>query len=389
MRPRSASGQAAVEYIAVVALVAIVFVVVGSFVLNGRAIAAATAAQIRRGLCIVEGHDCPEPHPPCSVSSRSSADDWHVDIAFVRLGAGRSAIVERMSDGRLLVTLADHVDLGATAGFGADLKIGDRIAIGGELRAAALASLGHGTTYEVADERTADELIRTLRREKTDPDFWRGLQALLPRVSPPVSRYVDASLAGSASLGALSGEVAAGGRIDRVSGSRTIYLKGSASFDAEGRGVSGGSSGGAQLAITFDRHGKPVDLMALGAGELHASTDLPDLLQPIAGHLPTGVGHSWDIEAHLDLTQPGRAEAVLGSLKDPSRLVRMVLEDGSVQVRGYATSEDDQAIAGHVKVGLAIGGDVSHATSSRRLIAAMDHTHEGFWVPRYDCLEAA
>src|SRR5215207_11047367 len=102
MRPRSTSGQAAVEYIAVVAVVAIVFVAVGGFVLNGRAIAAATVAQIRRGLCIVEGHDCPEPHPACAVSSRSSADDWHVDIAFVRLGAGRSAIVERMSDGRVL-----------------------------------------------------------------------------------------------------------------------------------------------------------------------------------------------------------------------------------------------------------------------------------------------
>ena len=389
MRPRSTSGQAAVEYIAVVALVAIVFVVVGSFVLNGRAIAAATVAQIRRGLCIVEGHDCPEVHPPCAVSSRSSADDWHVDIAFVRLGAGRSAIVERMSDGRVLVTLADHIDLGATGGFGADLKIGDRIAIGGELRAAALATLGHGTTYEVADERTADELIRTMRREKTDPDYWRGLEALLPRVSPPVSRYVDASVAASASLGVLSGGLAAGGRIDRVSGNRTVYLKASASFDAERKGVSGGSSGEAQLAVTLDRHGKPIDLMALGAGELHASTDLPDLLQPIAGHLPSGVGRTWDIEAHLDLTQPGRAEAVLSSLTDPSRLVRMVLDDGSVQVRGYATSEDAQVVSGHIKVGLAIGGDISHTTSSRRLIAAMDHTREGFWVPRYDCLASS
>jgi hypothetical protein len=389
MRLRSTSGQAAVEYIALVALVALVFVFVGGFVLNGRAIAAATVAQIRRGLCIVEGHDCPEVHPPCAVSSRSSADDWHVDIAIVRLGAGRSAIVERMSDGRVLVTLADHVDVGATGGFGADLKIGDRIAIGGELRAAALASLGRGATYEVPDERTADELVQALRGKKTDPDHWRRLEALLPRVSAPVSRYVGASVAGSASLGVVTAGLAAGGRLDRVSGNRTVYLKGSASFDAERSGVSGGASGEAQLAITFDRHGKPTDLMALGAGELHASTDLPDLLQPIAGHLPSGAGRSWDLEAHLDLTQPGRAEAVLGSLTDPSRLVRMILADGSAQVRGYAISEDELELSGHVKVGLAIGGDISRTASSRRLVAAMDHTPEGFWVPRYDCLEAA
>jgi len=65
MRPRCTSGQAAVEYIAIVALVAIVFAIAGSFVLNGRAIAAATVAQLRRGLCIVEGHDCADPHEPC------------------------------------------------------------------------------------------------------------------------------------------------------------------------------------------------------------------------------------------------------------------------------------------------------------------------------------
>jgi hypothetical protein len=57
MRSRRSSGQASVEYIAVVALVAIIFAVAGSFTLQGRAIAAATMAQMRRGLCIVEGHD--------------------------------------------------------------------------------------------------------------------------------------------------------------------------------------------------------------------------------------------------------------------------------------------------------------------------------------------
>jgi hypothetical protein len=188
MRLRSTSGQASVEYVAVVAIVAIVFAVAGSFTLQGRAIAAATVGQLKRGLCIVEGHDCPEEHPPCQVSSASMSDDWQVDIAFVRLGAGRSAIVEHKSDGQILVTLADHMDLGATGGFGANLKIGDKIAFGGEVRAAALASLGHGTTYRVADDRTAGELIRTMRRERTDPRFWQGLQALGSRVSGPVTR---------------------------------------------------------------------------------------------------------------------------------------------------------------------------------------------------------
>jgi hypothetical protein len=389
MRSRSTSGQAAVEYIAVVALVALVFVVVGGFVLNGRAIAAATVAQIERGLCIVEGHDCPTVHPPCTVSDRSSADDAHVDVGIVHIGSGSSALVERMSDGRVLVTLAHHLDAGVIGGLGLDLKLGDRIAIGGELRAAAIASLGRGTTYEVADEHEADALIRVLSRPKTDPSYWRDLVAWLPRISRPVSRYVDASVAGSASLGPLAGEVGLGGRVDEVSGTRTVYLKGSLSLDGEREGVSGGGSGSGNLALTFDRHGKPIDLMALGAGELRASVDLPDLAQPIAGHLSTGVGRSWELEAHLDLTQPGRAAAVLASITHPSRLLHMVLTDGLIQLRGYRTTHDDAELSGHVKVGLALGGGISHTSSSQHLVSAMEHTPEGFWVPRYDCLDAA
>src|SRR3954462_12520810 len=178
MRPRCSSGQAAVEYLAVVALAAIVFVVAGAFVLDGRAIAAATAAQIRRGLCIVEGHDCADPHEPCSVSSRGSGDELHVDVAIVRLGGGSAALVERRSDGKVAVTVTDHLDLGASAG------------VGNELRAAALASPGHGATYEVADERQAGPLLPPPPRPRAAPSlytpavraYWRRVEAVLPRI---------------------------------------------------------------------------------------------------------------------------------------------------------------------------------------------------------------
>jgi hypothetical protein len=389
MRLRSTSGQASVEYVAVVAIVAIVFAVAGSFTLQGRAIAAATVGQLKRGLCIVEGHDCPEEHPPCQVSSASTSDDWQVDIAFVRLGAGRSAIVEHKSDGQILVTLADHMDLGATGGFGANLKIGDKIAFGGEVRAAALASLGHGTTYRVADDRTAGELIRTMRRERTDPRFWQGLQALGSRVSGPVTRYRSIDLSASASLGPLTGAVGGGGSEDLLTGRKTVYLKGSVSLDLQHDLASGGGSLEGKVAVTLDRHDKPVDLMVLGTGNLQASSDLPALLQPVAGHLPAGIDRTWQLEAHLDLTQPGRGKAVLDSLAHPSRLAHMVLDEGTVEVNSYGNQQDVAAVGGHVKVGLSLGGEISHTTASRHLLSAMEHTPEGFWVPRYDCLEAA
>jgi hypothetical protein len=42
-----------------------------------------------------------------------------------------------------------------------------------------------------------------------------------------------------------------------------------------------------------------------------------------------------------------------------------------------------------VKDGLAIGGSFSRTSQHMRLMAAMEHTPEGFWVPRYDCRAAA
>src|SRR5438034_6888794 len=116
MRPRCTSGQAAVEYIAIVALVAIVFAIAGAFTLQGRVIAAATVGQLRRGLCIVEGHDCADPHEPCSVSSRGSGNDMNVDVALVRLGGGSFALIDRRSDGKVAVTVTDHLDGGISVG---------------------------------------------------------------------------------------------------------------------------------------------------------------------------------------------------------------------------------------------------------------------------------
>jgi hypothetical protein len=392
MRLRSTAGQAGVEYIAVVALVAIVFVVAGAFVLNGRAIAAATVAQIRRGLCIVEGHDCADPHEPCSVSSHGSGDDMNLDVAVVRLGGASFALIDRRSDGKVAVTVTDHLDAGVSVGLGGSLKIGGKVAVGGELRAAALASLGHGSTYEVANDRQAGALLRLLKRPNVDPNFytpavrayWRRVQAALPRIPAPTSHYRQ--LEGKLSL---SGEVfaadaAAGMRDDRVSGRRTYYLKGSVALDGDGAAASGSG----QVAVTVDRHGRPVDMAVMGAGELNASADLPLALQPVAGHLTAGRGRTWELEGHLDLTQPGRP--TVGSLlSDPASLVRLMMSDGFVQMRSYGTGKSSVGLGVSAKVGIGFGGGFTHTTSSQRLLTAMDHMREGFWVPRYDCLNAA
>ena len=387
MRSRSSSGQASVEYIAVVALVAIIFAVAGSFTLQGRAIAAATMAQMRRGLCIVEGHDCQEEHPPCPVASHGNSSEYHLDVAVVHLGYGKSAIVERNSNGEVFVTVAKHYDLGGTTGLGAELKNGDKISLGGEARAEVLASFGKGETYKVGSEQQADALLAAIQHgdDKSLPD--------------PITRYFDGSIAGGV-MGNFRGIVdgaehtAIGGRYDRDTKERTIYLKNTMSLGAEvssdtGAGASGEASSELRLALKLDRHNKPIDLMAIGSGKLEASADLPPLLQPVAGHLPTGYGRAWEVEAHVDLTQPGLGHEVMANLVHPQRLLHMLIDKSLIEVRGYATDDDSDEISGQVKAGLVIGAGRTKSTSSKKLIAAIEHTPEGFWVPRYDCLEAA
>jgi hypothetical protein len=393
MHLRGTSGQAGVEYIAIVALVAIVFAIGGSFVLNGRAIAAATVAQMRRGLCIVQGHDCADPHQPCSISSHGSGNDLNVDVAVVRLSGGRSALVDRRSDGKVAVTVTDHLDGGLSVGVGGRLKIADRPAIGGELRAAALASLGHGTTYEVANERQAAALLRLVNRPKVDPNFytpavrayWRRVEAVLPRIPAPTSQYRQFEGKLSLSGAVLTADGTAGMRDDRVTGRRTYYLKGSVSLDA---GDVAHGAGGAQVAVTVDDRGRPVDLALMGSGELTSSRDLPVALQPVAGHLTAGRGRTWELEGHLDLTQPGRP-SVSFLLSDPKRLMRLVMDDGFVQMRSYGVSDSSVGADGRVKAGIGLGAGFTHTNSSQHLVNALDHTREGFWVPRYDCLTAA
>ena len=74
-------------------------------------------------------------------------------------------------------------------------------------------------------------------------------------------------------------------------------------------------------------------------------------------------------------------------LEDCERLLRMVdnLLDATPSRRRSPTARPDRARAARR------GGDrrTSHQESSRRLLSAMEHTPEGFWVPRYDCLAAA
>jgi hypothetical protein len=390
MRSRSSSGQASVEYIAVVALVAIIFAVAGSFTLQGRAIAAATMAQMRRGLCIVEGHDCKDPVEPCSVSSHGSGTDFSATAYVIRLGAGKFALIDRLSNGKATATITHHLDGGIAFDAGRRLKIGGRSAISANVRAAVLASAGYGTIYTVDNETQAEAVVLKLQKPNVDPNFytpairemWRKVDVAMPKIPPPTGRFHKFEGKVSLSGKVLGGDSVLGMSTDEMTGKKTYYLSAGIALDPAGVVH---ASGTGKIALTVDRNDRPLDLSLVGSGDLNGSMDLPASVQSIAGHVKAGKGRTWELEGHLDLTQPGRP-SVWNLVKDPAQLIHLMQNDGYVQFRAYDTSEDGLGLEAD---GKAFGGGFDYKETKQHLVTALDHTREGFWVPRYDCLEAA
>jgi hypothetical protein len=285
MRSRSSSGQASVEYIAVVGLVAIIFAVAGSFTLQGRAIAAATMAQMRRGLCIVEGHDCKDPVEPCSVSSHGSGTDLSGTAYFVRLGAGKFALVDRLSNGKATVTITHHLDVGISSEEGGRLKIGGHSAISANVRAAILGSAGNGTIYTVDNETQADALVLKLQKPNVDPNFytpairrmWDKVEAAMPKIPAPTGQFHK--FEGKLTVpGKVFGRHAVlGMKTDEMTGKKTYYLSAGVSLDPAGVAH---ASGTGKIAVTVDRNDRPLDLSLVGSGDLNGSMDLPAWCSP-------------------------------------------------------------------------------------------------------------
>lgn len=126
MRSHPAAGQATVEYVAAIALVAAVFLVAAPAV-GAPSIAHAVVAQVKHALCMLTGDFCTVSDAraaglaPCPLRSRTTGVDGAVTVLFVEAG-GRSTLgVTPLSDGTVSVVRTLGGSLGAVAGaFGVD-----------------------------------------------------------------------------------------------------------------------------------------------------------------------------------------------------------------------------------------------------------------------------
>ena len=176
MGTRSEHGQATVEHLGIVALVALVMLGAGAI----SAVAAPgllnrVTGGFQRALCVVTGQAClvlaDEPCPERRQTDRSSQA---VTVGWLRLGHDRVLFIERRSDGTYLLSLMEGARAGAGVARGVRGGGGDA-----EGEADLTAGWKGGRQYVAA---TPDEARALVRRLRSDP---------VPALSTEVAAAMD------------------------------------------------------------------------------------------------------------------------------------------------------------------------------------------------------
>ncbi len=161
-RPRSDAGQATMDYIGTLAVVALVIGAVAvAFTANSTLVGERTAYLICKVITLGQG-GCGESAPngeerqpttPCVVGSRGDEIKLGVSVTFIEVGENRGFVVEERSDGTFRVTQVQGADASATAGAGASVAFtiaDNKVGYG------ASASIKGGVTFKGGQEWVVD-----------------------------------------------------------------------------------------------------------------------------------------------------------------------------------------------------------------------------------------
>lgn len=405
---RCSRGQATIDYVALVAVVAVLLgVALGTATAGAAGVVNAVAGQIRHALCVVGGGPCPDLRSkPCAVASRREARHMAVSLVLVRIDRDRYVLREEMSDGTIRLTVTDSGGLGGELGAGGRATVtinGREHGLRDELRGGASLIGGRGTVYVARDEREAAAIMRAIRAGEEPPAAARerflegGVRALGTAGLGGV--FAGASLRGLASR-------VAGVRRDERTGDVTVSLHASGSlwgaltvaFD----GPVGSGEHALALGLTLDRRHRATELslsasFALAAGEPLA----PSIARTLGGEAAwvTGMssrvgGRRVELSGRLDVRDPLVAAAWRRFRDDPTsgdaiRALGAAIRDRALlDVRVYRTDTTSDGAAAGLGAGVQVGGEYEHSVETSRLLGARSRGAGGLWETRLDCLRS-
>jgi hypothetical protein len=424
-RWRSARGQASSEYVALVALVAVVLTLAAGLTSGG--VGGQVLAGVQRGLCTIVGRACPPQPPagpdlaPCPLERTTRSESLDGAVEVLALGRSGTLSAVRGSDGRVTVTLADAASDGFEVGVGVKAGIGGRH--DADATAGLSTSFSTGRSWTLPDAAAARAFVARYGAKATvggqAVDVVRGGCSLLcdaigwrphAELPPPDESYVSqgAAARAEASLGPATAQ-ASGGRLLGAAlgrdGGSTWFLQLDTAASAAIGGAVGtlGIVGQTQTVVSYalDADHRPVSLVIhtvtrggvdgavrIGRGGGRASAD--------AGRaLVTEADQTLDLH---DARNRAAAAGFVAALRDPralgalpSRMATVrerVALTGSVDRRIYALDSFAYALGLKLRLGAQLGGGFERTHEGMHLLSAETRLPGLPFLPRDDCRPA-
>jgi hypothetical protein len=416
------SGQATSEYVALVALVAVVLALAAGLTSGG--VGGTVLAGLRRGICEVAGAACPRPEPPrdelepCPLDR--GADEQSLEGAYEVAALGRQGtlIAERRSDGRVTVTLAHGTNAGVAVGLGFQVGAGRRRGLGAT--ASVEAKIASGRSWTLPDAAAARAFVDRYGSQATiggqavdlvrsgcsilcDAIGWRP-HAELP---PPDEQYLDHGamllLGAPRELAHVSADALLGARLRR-DGTSTWYLQARVDAGGAAAGLLGTTGAAAQrqvvVAYTLDGRGQPLELSVQSAVQGGAVGKVAGARGRWTAGAGAGAALVTEHDATLDLRDPRNAAAARGliaTLRDPGAygglrravagVQQRIARTGVVDRRTYALTSSDFELGAQVALGGQLGATFRRSHERMRLLSAETRLPGLPFLPRDDCRE--
>jgi Flp pilus assembly pilin Flp len=430
MAPRDDSGQATIEHLGLVALVAIVLLAAGAIAaVAGPGLSNRVTTAMQRALCTVVGQQCPTlEQEPCPLLRTDRTLATRISVGWLRLGNDRALAIERRSDGTYEINLIE----GIGAGAGATLTRS-----GFEGAADALLSGRAGRTWSAPNRRAAEQLVARLRKRALPgaESLVRGAADLagLAGAEDGVDAYVvsgRAAVSAAAQLGLggiLEGgaDTAATAELGlRIAAHRkevTAYValdgRVGAFFDAlpaaslprsspRGRGPGRGKGSGTSRDRTPDDRGEEDDELGsvLNPDKLHADVErtvggtvalrLAPGPRVLAVDITATVGSGdarRELHARLDPHDPAVAQALRAWRRRPAdaqaltALGQAAAASAAVDERRFVLESSEKDYGGAVGAGPGLGLTVTKGLQTATLVEQRSRPVGGVWERRLDC----
>jgi hypothetical protein len=431
---RSSSGQATIEYVGLLALLAaLLAAALGVAVVGAPGVVNAVVGQVRHALCLVGGGECLRLEPrACVLRSDTARDGIAVSIGVVRLDHEHVVVREVHSDGTEVLTRLRQIGVGggASSPTSAEVRFGaTRVGLGGDLSWQVLGFGGRGRVWHAASKEEADRIVAALEGDGADPEphevFVEGGLAASGHLDSVLgvtgsSSSSSSSSAGRSSAGDGAGrepsgegrrsgrvlvpdagagvqaELALGWRDDRRTGERTYVLR----LDQRARlvlesaigTVRGAQAAGGLAEVVVGRDGRPRELLVRGTVMLEGAASSPALDAVGLGGLRGA--RRVELTSRVDLRDPAVRASFSSWWADPldrraqEGLRRALADRAHVEARAYATSTDEDRHGAGARWVVEVGGEVREGEERERLVGAVDRPPGGLWEPRLDCRAA-